>query len=168
MATKRGRAWTFPANVSTDLIFPGRFVQYLSDNDKLRSITLIDAREEFAGSVKPGDFVVADDNFGMGSSREQAALMMRLCGLSAVVAKSFARIFFRNCINVGVPAIELDTSNIADGDDLEIKLEEGKLINHTKGETYEFPPLPSVMTGILDDGGLVEHIKKHGDFVVGT
>jgi 3-isopropylmalate/(R)-2-methylmalate dehydratase small subunit len=166
MAPKRGRAWTFPANVSTDLIFPGRYVEYLSDNDKLRSITLIDAREDFAPNVKPGDFVVADDNFGMGSSREQAALMMRLCGLSAVVSKSFARIFFRNCINVGVPAIELDTSGIDDGDDLEIDLEAGKLTNHTKSETYTFPPLPAVMTRILDDGGLVAHIKKHGDFVV--
>jgi 3-isopropylmalate/(R)-2-methylmalate dehydratase small subunit len=166
MAAKRGRAWTFPANVSTDLIFPGRYVEFLSDHDKLRSITLIDAREEFASQVKPGDFVVADVNFGMGSSREQAALMMRLCGLSAVVAKSFARIFFRNCINVGVPAIELDTSGIDDGDDLEIQLSSGKLINHTKGSTYAFPPLPAVMTRILDDGGLVAHIKKHGDFVV--
>jgi 3-isopropylmalate/(R)-2-methylmalate dehydratase small subunit len=138
----------------------------LSDNEKLRSVTLIDAREDFAPNVKSGDFVVADDNFGMGSSREQAALMMRLCEVSAVVAKSFARIFFRNCINVGVPAIELDTSGISDGDELEIRLEAGKLINHTKGETYEFPPLPAVMTHILADGGLVAHIKKHGDFVV--
>jgi 3-isopropylmalate/(R)-2-methylmalate dehydratase small subunit len=162
----KGRAWTFPANVSTDLIFPGRYVEYLSDNEKLRSVTLIDARADFAPNVKPGDFVVADDNFGMGSSREQAALMMRLCEVSAVVAKSFARIFFRNCINVGVPAIELDTSGIEDGDELEIQLEAGKLINHTKGETYEFPPLPAVMTHILSDGGLVAHIKKHGDFVV--
>lgn len=166
MAAKRGRAWTFPANVSTDLIFPGRYVEYLSDHEKLRAITLIDAREEFAPNVKPGDFVVAEENFGMGSSREQAALMMQLCGLSAVVAKSFARIFFRNCINVGVPAIELDTSRIEDGDDLEIKLESGTLINHSKGHTYTFPPLPPVMTRILDDGGLVAHIKKHGDFVV--
>lgn len=166
MAAKRGRAWTFPANVSTDLIFPGRYVEFLSDNAKLRSITLIDAREEFAPNVQPGDFVVADENFGMGSSREQAALMMKLCGLSAVVAKSFARIFFRNCINVGVPALELDTTHIQDGDELEVQLEAGKLINHTRGETYTFPPLPGVMTRILEDGGLVAHIKKHGDFVV--
>jgi len=122
----KGRAWTFPANVSTDLIFPGRYVEYLSDNEKLRSVTLIDAREDFAPNVKPGDFVVADDNFGMGSSREQAALMMRLCEVSAVVAKSFARIFFRNCINVGVPAIELDTSGISDGDELEIQHESAR------------------------------------------
>ena len=166
MAAKRGRAWTFPANISTDLIFPGRYVEFLSDHEKLRSITLIDAREEFASGVKPGDFVVADENFGMGSSREQAALMMRLCGLSAVVAKSFARIFFRNCINVGVPAIELDTTGITDGDLLEIRLEAGELYNHSQGKTYSFPPLPVVMTRILDDGGLVAHIKKHGDFVV--
>ncbi len=166
MATNRGRAWTFGDNISTDLIFPGRYVEYLSDHDKLRSVTLIDAREEFAPNVKPGDFVVAEDNFGMGSSREQAALMMKLCGVSAVVSKSFARIFFRNCINVGVPAIELDTSGIQDGDDLEVQLEAGKLINHTRGETYDFPPLPAVMTRILADGGLVAHIKKHGDFAV--
>jgi 3-isopropylmalate/(R)-2-methylmalate dehydratase small subunit len=166
MAAKRGRAWTFPANVSTDLIFPGRYVEFLSDHAKLRSITLVDAREDFAPNVKPGDFVVADENFGMGSSREQAALMMHLCGLSAVVAKSFARIFFRNCINVGVPAIELDTSGIDDGDDLEIRLESGVLVNHSKNCSYSFPPLPAVMTRILADGGLVAHIKKHGDFVV--
>ena len=167
MAKNKGRAWTFGANISTDLIFPGRYVEFLSDNDKLRSITLIDAREDFAPNVQAGDFVVADDNFGMGSSREQAALMMRLCNVSAVVAKSFARIFFRNCINNGVPAIELDTSNISDGDELEIHLAEGKLVNHTKGETYEFPPLPQIMTDILDEGGLVSYIKQHGDFAVG-
>lgn len=160
----RGRAWMFGDNVSTDLIFPGRYVHLLSNMPELVKHTLEDARDDYAKNVKPGDFVVAGDNFGMGSSREQAPVIIKLSGARAVLARSFARIFFRNAINVGLPAIEVDTTGINEGDDLEIDFGAGRLVDHTAGIERRFEPLPPIMTEILADGGLVEHIKKHGDF----
>lgn len=159
-----GRAWIFGDNISTDLIFPGRYVHLLSNMPELVSHTLEDARDDYAKNVKQGDFVVAGDNFGMGSSREQAPVIIKLSGARAVLAKSFARIFFRNAINVGLPAIEIDTTGIKEGDDLEIDFGAGRLVDHTSGIERRFEPLPPIMTEILADGGLVEHIKKHGDF----
>jgi len=154
----------FGDNVSTDLIFPGRYVHLLSNMPELVKHTLEDARDDYAKNVKPGDFVVAGDNFGMGSSREQAPVIIKLSGARAVLARSFARIFFRNAINVGLPAIEVDTTGIKEGDDLEIDFGAGRLVDHTAGIERRFEPLPPIMTEILADGGLVEHIKKHGDF----
>ena len=162
--SNKGRAWIFGDNVSTDLIFPGRYVHLLSNMPELVSHTLEDARDDYAANVEKGDFVVAGDNFGMGSSREQAPVIIKLSGARAVLAKSFARIFFRNAINVGLAAIEIDTTGISEGDDLEIDLEGGRLIDHTHGIERSFEPLPPIMTEILADGGLIEHIKKHGDF----
>ena len=163
-STTPGRAWIFGDNVSTDLIFPGRYVHLLSNMPELVAHTLEDARADYAGNVKPGDYVVAGENFGMGSSREQAPVIIKLSGARAVLAKSFARIFFRNAINIGLAAIEVDTTGIKEGDALTIDLEGGRLIDHTSGIERRFEPLPPIMTEILADGGLVEHIKKHGDF----
>lgn len=160
----RGRVWLFGNDVSTDLIFPGRYVHLLSNLPELTKHTLEDARADYAAGVKPGDFVVAGENFGMGSSREQAALIIKMSGASAVIARSFARIFFRNSINNGLPLIETDTTGIDDGDILEVELNAGKLSNVTRGWERQFNPLPKIMTDILADGGLVAHIKKHGDF----
>ncbi|HEX9750732.1 MAG TPA: 3-isopropylmalate dehydratase small subunit [candidate division Zixibacteria bacterium] len=159
-----GRAWIFGDNISTDLIFPGRYVHLLSNMPELVKHTLEDARADYAASVKPGDFVVAGDNFGMGSSREQAPVIIKLSGARAVLAKSFARIFFRNAINVGLPVIEVDTSGINEGDDLQIDFGAGRLVDRTSGFERTFEPLPPIMTEILADGGLVAHIQKHGDF----
>jgi 3-isopropylmalate/(R)-2-methylmalate dehydratase small subunit len=159
-----GRAWIFGDNVSTDLIFPGRYVHLLSNMKELVGHTLEDARADYAANVRQGDFVVAGDNFGMGSSREQAPVIIKLSGARAVLAKSFARIFFRNAINVGLAAIEVDTTGINEGDSLSIDLNAGRLADHTNGIERHFEPLPPIMTEILADGGLIAHIKKHGDF----
>lgn len=158
----RGRAWKFGDSISTDQICPGRYFHLRTNLPELAKHTLEDAREDYAPNVKPGDIVVAGRNFGMGSSREHAPIVIKRSGASAVVAQSFARIFYRNAINIGLPAIICDTSKIDDGDELAIDLEAGKLLDKTKGVELTFPPLPPVMMKILAEDGLVEYIKKHG------
>ena len=162
-----GKAWKFGDSISTDLICPGRLFHLRSNLPELAKHVLEDADPEFASKMSPGDFVVGGRNFGLGSSREHAPTIIKLAGVRAVIAKSFARIFFRNCINVGLPAIELDTDRIGQGDELEVDLGAGVLKNVTQAAELSFTPLPSVMRQILDDGGLVEHIRKHGDFRLG-
>jgi 3-isopropylmalate/(R)-2-methylmalate dehydratase small subunit len=159
-----GKAWKFGDDISTDHIAPGRYFHLRSNLPELAKHVLEDARTEFASSMSKGDFVVGGRNFGLGSSREHAPTIIKLAGVSAVLAKSFARIFFRNCINVGLPAIICDTDKIDEGDELEVDLETGKIVNKTKKIELTFPPLPSVMTRILSDGGLAEHIKRHSGF----
>lgn len=162
----KGRAWKFGDSISTDLICPGRYFHLRSNLPELAKHVLEDADPEFAGKMAPGDFVVGGSNFGLGSSREHAPTIIRLAGVSAVLAKSFARIFYRNAINVGLPLLECDTDKIDVGDELEVDLATGVIKNRTKNIALDSPPLPSVMIKILNDGGLVEHIKKHGDFNV--
>jgi len=161
---KTGRAWKFGDNISTDLIAPGRYFHLRSNLPELAKHVLEDADPEFAGRVREGDFVVAGKNFGLGSSREHAAIIIKMAGVSAVLAKSFARIFYRNAINVGLPVIECDTDSIDQGDEIEVDLSAGKVYNRTKGREISFHPLPDIMTTILKDGGLAAHIAKHGDF----
>ena len=163
---QKGRAWKFNDNISTDLIAPGRYAHLRSNLPELTKHTLEDARADFAPNVKKGDFVVGSRNFGLGSSREHAAIIIKLCGTSAVIAKSFARIFFRNCINIGLPVIEVDTDKIDDGDMLELDLENGLLVDSTKGLKFTFPPLPKIMTMILNEGGMVEYLRNHGNLVL--
>lgn len=160
----KGKAWIFGDGISTDHITPGRYFHLRSNLPELAKHVLEDAREDFAQNVRPGDFVVAGRNFGQGSSREHAPTVIKLAGSGAVIAQSFARIFYRNCINLGLPAIECDTSRIKEGDELEVRLTEGKLVDITQDFEVEFPSLPDVMKTILEDGGLVAHIQKHGDF----
>ena len=162
MPPLRGRAWTFGDGISTDHIAPGRLFHLRSNLPELAKHVLEDAREDFAPNVQPGDFVVGGRNFGQGSSREHAPTVIKLCGVGAVLAKSFARIFFRNCINVGLPAMIIDTDSINEGDELEIDFETGSVKNLTTGQEMTAPPLPPVMRTIIHDGGLVEHVKKHG------
>jgi 3-isopropylmalate/(R)-2-methylmalate dehydratase small subunit len=162
----KGKAWTFGDNISTDLIAPGRLFHLRSNLPELAKHVLEDADSEFASKVQSGDFVVGGSNFGLGSSREHAPTIIKLAGVSAVLAKSFARIFFRNAINVGLPVIQCDTSNISAGDKLVVDLAAGTVKNVTKDFTLTFPPLPDAMRRILEDGGLVAHIQKHGDFVI--
>ena len=163
MAVK-GKAWIFGDNISTDLIAPGRLFHLRSNLPELAKHVLEDADPGFASEVQKGDFVVAGSNFGLGSSREHAPTIIKLAGVSAVLAGSFARIFYRNAINVGLPVIQCDTSNIEADDELELDLTGGTLKNLTKSFTLTFPPLPGIMRTILDDGGLVAHVQKHGDF----
>ena len=160
----RGKAWKFGDDISTDLIAPGRYFHLRSNLEELAKHVLEDADPTFASKVRPGDFVVGGNNFGLGSSREHAPIIIKLAGVSAVIAKSFARIFFRNAINIGLPVIECDTSNILTGDELAVDLARGTVEDVTRGFTLPFPPLPEAMRIILGDGGLVAHIKKHGEF----
>jgi len=162
-----GKAWKFGDNISTDLIAPGRYFHLRSNLPELAKHVLEDANPEFASKVNKGDFVVGGRNFGLGSSREHAPVILKLAGVSAVIAKKFARIFFRNAINVGLPVIECDTDLIAQGDELEVDLSSGKIINNTQYIEIPFHPLPPVMTAILRDGGLIAHIAKHGDLRLG-
>jgi len=160
----KGKSWKFGDNISTDHITPGRYFHLRSDLPELAKHVLEDADENFAASMSPGDFVVGGGNFGLGSSREHAPTIIKIAGVSAVLAKSFARIFFRNSINVGLPVLICDTDKIDAGDDLEVDLESGIIKNLSNGEELEFKPLPPTMIKILNDGGLLAHIQKHGDF----
>jgi 3-isopropylmalate/(R)-2-methylmalate dehydratase small subunit len=159
----KGKVWKFGDAISTDHIIPGRYFYLRSNLPELAKHILEYERPEFAEKVSSGDFIVGGHNFGQGSSREHAALVIKLNGVQAVLAKGFARIFYRNCFNNGLPAIICDTDRIEEGDELELFLGDGKIMNHTKGETLTFPPVPAVMKRILDDGGLVEHVKKYKD-----
>lgn len=160
----KGKAWVFGDSISTDHIAPGRYFHLRTNLPELAKHVLEDANPDFAPQMRPGDFVVAGRNFGLGSSREHAPRIIKLAGASAVLAQSFARIFFRNSINVGLPVLELDTSSIEQGDELAVNLEAGTVRNVTRDETLAFQPLPPVMVKILGDGGIVEHFKKYGDF----
>jgi len=160
----KGRVWKFGDDISTDLIAPGRYFHLRSNLDEFVKHVLEDANPDFAGRVKPGDFVVGGKNFGLGSSREHAPLLIKMAGVSAVVAKSVARIFFRNAINIGLPVLICDTDPLPDGALLEADLANGQLQVLPKGRRIEFSPLPDVMLRILQDGGLVDHIKKNKGF----
>lgn len=161
-----GKVWKFGDNISTDLICPGRYYHLRSNLEELAKHTLEDADSEFASNVQEGDLVVGGRNFGLGSSREHAPIIIKLSGVGAVLAQSFARIFYRNCVNVGLPAIECDTSGFAAGDELDIDLSGGVIKDLTTGAVVDFRPLETAMRRILADGGLVEHIKKHGGFAI--
>jgi len=154
----KGKVWRLGDNISTDDIIPGRFFHLRSDLPQLAKHLFEDLEPQLVKEIKKGDFIVGGKNFGLGSSREHAPSIIKL------VAQSFARIFFRNCVNLGLPVIICDTSRIEKGDELEIDLDKGEVKNKTKGFIFNFPPLPPVMANILKDGGLILHIEKHGDF----
>ncbi len=162
----RGQAWLFGDDISTDHIAPGRLFHLRTDLPELAKHVLEDARPEFAAGMRPGDFVVGGRNFGLGSSREHAPRIIKLAGAGAVLAQSFARIFFRNAINVGLPVLQCDTSGIGEQDELEVDLGAGEVRDLTTGAVIPFVPLPEVMVTILDDGGLVAHVRKHGGFAL--
>ena len=157
----KGRAIKFGDNISTDHITPGRYFHLRSNLEELAKHTLEDADPDFIKKVNPGDFVVGGRNFGLGSSREHAPRVIKISGVSAVLARSFARIFYRNAINVGLPVVECDTDRIDDGDRLEVYLEEGKIRDLTKGKEIPFPSIPGFMLRMLQEGGLSAHIGKH-------
>ena len=157
----KGKAIKFGDDISTDHIAPGRYFHLRSNLKELAKHTLEDADPDFVKKVEPGDFVVGGKNFGLGSSREHAPRVIKLSGVGAVLAQTFARIFYRNAINVGLPVIECDTGKIDEGDQLEVYLEEGRIKNLTKGEELTFAPIPGFMLRILQEGGLSAHIRKH-------
>jgi 3-isopropylmalate/(R)-2-methylmalate dehydratase small subunit len=160
----KGKVFKFGDNISTDLIVPGRLANLRSNLPELAKHVLEDADPTFAAMVKPGDFVVGGSNFGLGSSREHAPLVIKMAGVSAVLAKSVARIFFRNAINQGLPILICDTSLIDEGDQLEVDLAAGIVNDLTNGKKLTVGKIPPVMLNILNEGGLLPYIKKYGDF----
>ncbi|MDD3419188.1 MAG: 3-isopropylmalate dehydratase small subunit [Candidatus Gastranaerophilales bacterium] len=161
---KKGKAFKFGDDISTDHIAPGRLFHLRSDLPEFAKHVLEDADPDFASKMQKGDFVVAGNNFGLGSSREHAPQIIKIAGVGAVIAKSFARIFYRNAINIGLLLIECNTDGIDADDELEIDIKQGFVHNVTKSTKIEITPLPDVMIKLLNEGGLIEHIKKHGDF----
>jgi 3-isopropylmalate/(R)-2-methylmalate dehydratase small subunit len=137
-----------------------------SNLPELAKHVLEDADPTFASRIKAGDFIVAGKNFGLGSSREHAPLVIKMAGVSAILAKSVARIFFRNAINLGLPVLICDTDKIDDGDELEVDLGVGTIKDITNGNQLIFKKIPEVMLRILDEGGLIPYIKKYGDFKI--
>jgi len=160
----RGKAFKFGDNISTDHICPGRYFHLRSNLPELAKHTLEDVEPGFCTMVKPGDFVVAGLNFGLGSSREHAAVVIKMAGVTAILAKSAARIFFRNAINVGLPVLICDTDKINNGDELEVDLTSSVVKNLTTGTELPIGKYPDVMLRILEEGGLIPYIKKHGSF----
>ena len=158
----KGRAFKFDNNISTDHIIPGRYTHLRSDLPELAKHVMEDVAPDFVSRVTEGDFVVTGGNFGLGSSREHAPLVIKMAGVSAILAKSAARTFFRNAINLGLPVLICDTDKIDDGDELEIDLPAGTVRDITNGNQLAFGKIPRVMLRILDEGGLIPYIQKHG------
>ena len=156
------RAWKFGDDINTDAITPGRYTVTL-DKSRLGEIAFIEYRPEFSKEVKQGDIVVAGRNFGCGSSREHSPVALKAAGVGAVVAKSFARIFFRNSINIGLPIlICADTDMIDDGDELELDVRTGLIRDVTKGKEIQAEPLPDFVMKIVLQGGLVPFLREEG------
>jgi 3-isopropylmalate/(R)-2-methylmalate dehydratase small subunit len=154
-----GRAFVFGDNIDTDLLAPGHAMKL--EPHAMARFCLEAVDPAFASTVRPGDIVVGGANFGMGSSREQAAISLKLLGVAAVFAQSFARIFYRNAINIGLPALVLpDAKEIAAGDEITFDLERGQAANLTSGRAYAFQALPPHLLAVIRDGGLTEHLKR--------
>lgn len=157
--TEPGRAWVFGDDIDTDQIIPSRFL-VTSDPAELGEHAFNDLRPEFSVTVDNGDFVVGGHNFGSGSSREHAPLSLLGAGVDGIVAQSFARIFYRNGINLGLPVLICpDAGLISDGDDISLRLEAGTVINHTTDEQYDADPLPSFLQTLVDSGGLEPYTR---------
>jgi len=157
----KGRAWKYGDNVDTDVIIPARYLNS-SSGKELAAHCMEDIDAEFAGSVKPGDIIVAGENFGCGSSREHAAIAIKQSGVACVVATSFARIFYRNAINIGLPILESGDASkeIKKGDELEIRIDSGSITNLRSGNIHKAVAYPKFMLEIINSGGLVFYIKK--------
>lgn len=156
----KGRAWKYGDNINTDEIIPARYLN-MTEPEELAKHCLEDLDKGFMPRIKKGDILVGGKNFGCGSSREHAPICIKASGLSCVIAASFARIFFRNAINIGLPIIESEKASlgIGSGDELEVLLGEGKVVNLTRGEEYEITPYPAFMQELISSGGLMNYIK---------
>ena len=160
----KGRVWKFGDNISTDHIIPGRFYHLRSNLDELKKHVFDDLAPDFYRKVGQGDIIMGGRNFGLGSSREHAPLIIKMAGIDAVIAQSFARIFYRNAINVGLAAILCDIEGLEQGNQLTIRVDEGRILNETTGLEKQFQPLPKIMRDILGEGGLDCYIRKYGCF----
>jgi 3-isopropylmalate/(R)-2-methylmalate dehydratase small subunit len=162
----RGRAHRFGDDINTDYIISSKYkAQTLRIEDAAKHL-MEDIDPGFADRIAAGDIIVAGRNFGCGSSREAAPRVIRAAGIAAVVASSFARIFFRNSINIGLPVLACDTDDIGNGDEIEIDLASGRVRNLSTGASKAVQPLPKVMMNVIADGGLVQHIRKHGTYML--
>jgi 3-isopropylmalate/(R)-2-methylmalate dehydratase small subunit len=157
----KGKVWKFGDNIDTDVIIPARFLN-VSDKDILAKNCFADLRPEFGSSVAKGDIIIGGSNFGCGSSREHAPLAIKAAGIGVIIAKSFARIFYRNAFNIGLPILESKEAVDAmlDGDTVSVDLITGEITNVNKGEKYPASPIPDFMRAIIDAGGLVEYVKR--------
>ncbi len=157
----RGRVHRYGDHVNTDVIIPARYLN-TSDAKELAAHCMEDIDPEFVNRVEPGDIIVGGEDFGCGSSREQAPLAIKTCGVSCVIAASFARIFFRNSINIGLPVLVCAeaSAEAAAGDEMEVDLASGRIENLTQGRTYQAEPFPEFLQQIIAAGGLVAHVKK--------
>lgn len=164
MTTLIGRAHVYGDNIDTDRIIPGKYTKTLEVSDLARHV-LEDLDPEFSDRVRPGDILVAGDNFGAGSSREQAPVAIKAAGVSAVVANYFARIFYRNAINIGLPVLEVGAHKIQTGHEIEIDLAKGLVIDRTTQDVYQATQMPQVMVRILSAGGLVNYLRQHGGYI---
>jgi 3-isopropylmalate/(R)-2-methylmalate dehydratase small subunit len=155
-----GKVWKYGDNVDTDVIIPARYLS-MSTAEELAGYCMVDLDTTFAGNVQPGDVIVAGENFGCGSSREHAPLAIRGAGVSCVIARSFARIFYRNAINVGLPILECPAAvdEVKSGHQMEIDLEKGRVTDLTTGRSYEAEPYPPFMMEIIRAGGLVPYTR---------
>jgi methanogen homoaconitase small subunit len=158
------RAWLFGDDLDTDQIVPGRYAPFMVGQDKFHQYAFCDARPDFAKTVRPGDVLVGGENFGCGSSREYAVAALKRHGIGAIVAKSFARIFFRNCINLGIPVLEsADSADfVRDGDEVTLDLAAGTLTAPAGVATLR--PLARFAQEILSAGGVVAYLREHGEF----
>lgn len=162
----KGRVHKFGDNINTDYIISGKYKFKTLDMDELAKHLMEDIDPDFYKKIKKGDFIVAGRNFGCGSSREQAPLVIKHAGIPVVIAKSFARIFYRNGINNGLILIEGDTDKIEDGDEIEIYLEDGKIKNLTKNIEICVSKIPDFLIKIIKEGGVINYLKKYKNFVI--
>ena len=155
-----GNVHKYGNNIDTDVIIPARYLN-IHDMDELSTHCMEDIDPDFVNKAKPGDIIVAEDNFGCGSSREHAPVVIKQRGISCVIANTFARIFYRNAINIGLPILECPEAGkaIQDGDEVAIDFETGVITNLTKNETYQAAPFPEFIQEIIDKGGLLASIK---------
>ncbi len=157
----KGRVFKYGDDVNTDVIFPGKYTYTITDPKEMAQHALEDLDPNFIKTVKKGDIIVAGKYFGCGSSREQAVTCLKESGISVIVAQSFARIYYRNCINSGLPPLILDdTSEIKNGDELEVDVTKGEITDLTTKKTYKVKPLPPFVMEIIGEGGLVPYLKR--------
>lgn len=160
-----GKAHVYGDNIDTDRIIPGKYTKTL-DTSQLAAHVLEDLDPEFRNNVQVGDILVAGENFGTGSSREQAPIAIKASGISLIIARSYARIFYRNAINIGLPVVEVADHNIENGQNVEVDLVAGVLTNLATGDSFKASKMPQVMIDILNEGGLINYLKKYGTYQV--
>jgi len=156
----QGKVWKFGDNIDTDLIIAARYLN-TSEPKELAKYVMEDADPQFVSKMSEGDIIVAGENFGCGSSREHAPIALKAAGISAIIAPSFARIFYRNAFNMGLPIFELPESvEIAEGDTVKVDMDKGEVINISQAKSYKFTPIPEFMQELVDAGGLIAFAKK--------